>query len=178
MYKTEFYRRLSPISLQFDHLPTYENSLCGDPRGYACGKSRHLLPEPVQPVALPVYSAMDHSIDFLSLMFRRAQPGVSVGSIRLEVQWSVRHCTPKCCALKPVGPNGSMMPAPLRRVSASPSKASSGGMQDVHEQRLAPTAENKRLLAEALPLRYKTLIPHSKAHRGREPNPLPELHPL
>jgi hypothetical protein len=50
-------------------------------------------------------------------------------------------------------------------------------MQDVHKQRLAPMAENKRLLAEALPLRYKT-IPHSKAHKGREPNPLPELHPL
>ncbi len=102
MYKTEFCRRLSPISPQSDHLPTYENSLCGDPRGYACGKTSHLLPEPVQPVALPVYSRMDRSIDFLSLMFRRAQPGVSVGSIGLEVQWSVRHCMPKRCALEPV----------------------------------------------------------------------------
>jgi hypothetical protein len=102
LYKTEFCRRLPPISLQSDHLPTYENSLCGDPRGYACGKSSHLLPEPVQPVALPVYSRMDRSIDFLSLMFRRAQPGVSVGSIGLEVQWSVRHCMPKRCALEPV----------------------------------------------------------------------------
>jgi hypothetical protein len=71
-----------------------------------------------------------------------------------------------------------MTPAPLRRVSASPSKASSGGMQDVHKQRLAPMAENKRLLAEALPLHYKTLIPHGKAHGGRKPNPLPKLHPL
>jgi len=103
LYKTEFCRRLSPISLQSDHLPTYENSLCGgDPRGYACGKSSHLLPEPVQPVALPVYNRMDRSIDFLSLMFRRAQPGVSLGSIGLEVRWSVRHCMPKCCALEPI----------------------------------------------------------------------------
>ncbi len=102
MYKTEFCRRLSPISPQSDHLPTYENSLCGDPRGYACGKSSHLLLELVQPVALPVYSRVDRSIHFFSLMFRRAQPGVSVGSIRLEVQLSVRHCTPKCCALEPV----------------------------------------------------------------------------
>ncbi|CAM6023227.1 unnamed protein product [Sphagnum balticum] len=45
---------------------------------------------------------MDCSIDFLSLMFRRAQPGVSVGSIGLEVRWSMRHCTPKSCALEPV----------------------------------------------------------------------------
>ncbi len=102
MYKTEFCRRLSPISLQSDHLPTYENSLCGDPRGYACGKSTRLLPEPVQPLALPVYSRMDRSIHFFSLMFRRAQPGVSVGSIGLEVRWFVRHCTPKRCALEPV----------------------------------------------------------------------------
>ncbi len=75
-------------------------------------------------------------------------------------------------------PGCSMTPTPLRRVSASPSKASSGGTQDVHKQRLAPMAENKRLLAEALPLHYKTIIPHGKAHGGREPNPLPELHPL
>ncbi len=40
-------------------------------------------------------------------------------------------------------PGCSMTPAPLRRVSASPSKASSGGMQDVHKQRFAPMAENK-----------------------------------
>ncbi len=102
MYKTEFCRRLSPISLQSDHPLTYENSLCGHPRGYACGETSHLLPEPVQPVALPVYNRMDPSIDFLSLMFRRAQPGVSVGSIGLEVRWSVCRCTPKCCALEPV----------------------------------------------------------------------------
>jgi hypothetical protein len=101
LYKTKFCRRLSPISLQSNHLPTYENSLCGDPRGYACGKNSHLLPEPVQLVALPVCSRMDRSIDFLSLMFRRAQLGVSVGSIGLEVQWSLRHCMPKCCALEP-----------------------------------------------------------------------------
>jgi hypothetical protein len=43
---------------------------------------------------------MDRSIDFLSLMFRRAQLGVSVGSIGLEVQWSLRHYTPKRCALE------------------------------------------------------------------------------
>ncbi len=99
MYKTEFCRRLSPISLQSNHLPTYENSLCGDPRGYACGETSHLLPEPVQPVALPVYSRMDRSIDFLSLMFCRAQPGVSVGSIGLEVRWSVRRCTQNAALL-------------------------------------------------------------------------------
>jgi hypothetical protein len=102
LYETEFCRRLSPVSLQSDHLPTYENSLCGDPRGYVCGKSSPLLPEPVQPVGLLVYGRMDRSIDFLSFMFRRAQPGVSVGSIGLEVRWSVRRCTPKCCALEPV----------------------------------------------------------------------------
>jgi hypothetical protein len=101
LYKTEFWRRLSPISLQSDHLPTYENSLCGDPRGYASGKNSHLLPKFVQPVALLICSRMDHSIDFLSLMFRRAQPSVSMGSIVLEVQWSLRHCTPKRCALEP-----------------------------------------------------------------------------
>ncbi|CAM6048131.1 unnamed protein product [Sphagnum compactum] len=42
-------------------------------------------------------------------------------------------------------PGCSMTPAPLKRVSASPSKASSGGMQDVHKQRFAPMAENKIL---------------------------------
>jgi len=40
-------------------------------------------------------------------------------------------------------PGCSMTTAPLKRVSASPSKASSGGMQDVHKQRFAPMAENK-----------------------------------
>jgi hypothetical protein len=45
---------------------------------------------------------MDRSIDFLSLMFRWAQPGVSVGCVGLEVPWYVRPCMPKCCTLEPV----------------------------------------------------------------------------
>ncbi|CAK9205213.1 unnamed protein product [Sphagnum troendelagicum] len=53
----------------------------------------------MQPVALPVYCRMDRSIDFLSLMFRRAQPSVSVGSIGLEVRWSVRRCTQNAALL-------------------------------------------------------------------------------
>ncbi|CAM6076273.1 unnamed protein product [Sphagnum tenellum] len=40
-------------------------------------------------------------------------------------------------------PGCSMTTAPLKRVSASPSKASSGVMQNVHKQRFAPMAENK-----------------------------------
>ncbi len=55
-------------------------------------------------------------------------------------------------------PRCSMTPAPLRRVSASPPKASSGGMQDVHEQRLAPMAEKQttpcRSFASSLPDPY------------------------
>jgi hypothetical protein len=77
-------------------------------------------------------------------------------------------------------PSYSMTLAPSRRVSASPSKASSGGMQDVHKQRFAPMAENKipttpcRSFASSL----QDYIPHRKAHKGKEPDPLLELHPL
>jgi hypothetical protein len=71
-------------------------------------------------------------------------------------------------------------PAPSRRVSASPSKASSGGTQDVHKQSFAPMAENKipTTLCRSFASSLQDYIPHGKAHKGREPNPLPKLHPL
>jgi hypothetical protein len=35
----------------------------------------------------------------------------------------------------------------------------------------------QQLIVEVLPLHYRT-IPHIKAHKGREPNPFQDLHPL
>ncbi len=59
----------------------------------------HLLPGPVQLVALPISRRMDCLIDFLSFMFRGIQPSVSMGSIELEVQQFLRHCEPNATLL-------------------------------------------------------------------------------